>query len=116
MQEDLTNFIAQGIRDLYVKTGRAASFSSNMFTIEEEMYVSFSEDLPLDEEEYVLLAAEISFYTKVQTTVNKLTSYTTDALSVTHGDKPYLNLQDTLANRKADLRLIWYKMTRYHHL
>lgn len=115
-REDLTGFIARGIRDLYVKTGRATSFSEDMFVKAEDMYTEFTPTLPLDESQYVLVSAEIFFYQKVQKTVDTLTSYTTDALSVTHGDKPFANLQQTLTDLKAEQRQIWYKMTRYHHL
>ena len=89
-----------------------------MFTKDEEQgsYVSFEEDLPLDEEEYVLAAAEVFFLRKVQSTVDQLTSYSTDALSVTHGDKPFANLQQKIIDAETNLRVIWYKMTRYHHL
>jgi len=45
-REDLTGFIARGIRDLYVKTGRAAVFSEDMFTRSGDLYSSFSETLP----------------------------------------------------------------------
>lgn len=115
-REDLTGFIARGIRDLYVKTGRSANFSEDMFVRSGSLYTTFSETLPLDEQLYVLTSAEIMFYTKVQTTVDTLTSYSTDALSVTHGDKPFANLQAKIADLKAEQRQIWYKMTRYHHL
>ena len=115
-REDLTGFIARGIRDLYVKTGRASNFKEEMFTRFGDLYSEFSETLPLDELQYVLVSAEIFFYTKVQTTVDALTSYSTDALSVTHGDKPFANLQQKISDLKVDQRQIWYKMTRYHHL
>lgn len=115
-QEDLTGFIARGIRELYVKTGRSGSFNENMFTREDTMYTEFADTLPLDESEYVLISAEIAFYQKVQSSVDKMISYTTDALSVSHGDKPYANLKNTLEERKAEQRIIWYKMTRFHHL
>ena len=115
-KEDLSAFIFRGIRDLYVKTGRSSSFREDMFVKEEDVYVSFEEDLPLDEEEYVLVVAEIFFLQKVQSTVDQLTSYSTDALSVTHGDKPFANLQQRITDLKNDRREIWYKMTRYHHL
>lgn len=115
-REDLTAFIARGVRDLYVKTGRAANFNEEMFTRSGDLYTSLSETLPLDEQQYVLVTAEIYFYSKVQTTVDAQTSYSTDALSVTHGDKPFANLQQKIADLKIDQRQIWYKMTRYHHL
>lgn len=87
-----------------------------MFERTENLYSSFSETLPLDEQLYVLVTAEIAFYIKVQTTVDSLTSYSTDALSVTHGDKPFANLQQKIMDLKMEQRQIWYKMTRYHHL
>lgn len=52
-REDLMTHVARGIRDLYVKTGRASSFTENMFTKENGMYTAFSETLPLDEQLYV---------------------------------------------------------------
>lgn len=115
-QDDLTTWISDGIRDLYVMTGRALSFSEDMFTMDGPVYAAFSEDLKLDEIEYVLATAEIMFYGKVQTTVNELVSYTTDAMSVAHGDKPFANLQQTIDDARKRQRMYWYKMIRYHML
>lgn len=95
-QEDLTIMISDAIRHLYVMTGRALAFSESDFVKDGEVFISFSHDLPLDEREYVIVYAQIMFYKKVQTTVNELTSYTTDAMAVSHGDKPFANLQQTI--------------------
>lgn len=78
--------------------------------------MAFAADLPLDESEYVLLTAEINFYEKVQSTVNDLTSYTTDAMAVTHGDKPFANIQQKLTDLRDQQTRLWYKMSRFHHL
>lgn len=43
-QEDLTVLISDSIRNLYVMTGRALIFDESMFTKEDDMYLSFSED------------------------------------------------------------------------
>lgn len=95
-REDLTVQIADSIGHLYVMTGRALQFDESMFERDGDMYISFRNDLKKDEEEYVLVVAEIGFYRKVQTSVNELTSYTTDAMAVSHGDKPFANLQTTI--------------------
>lgn len=87
-----------------------------MFVRSGDLYTEFSDTLPLDEQMYVLVSAEIRFYQKVQTTVDALTSYSTDALSVTHGDKPFANLKETIDGLKEEQRVLWYKMVRYHHL
>ena len=115
-QEDLTVFIADAIRHLYVMTGRGLSFEESDFVFEDGLYVSFADDLPLDEREYVLITAEIAIYRKAQTTVNELTSYSTDAMTVTHGDKPFANLQQTIMDAEKRQNQIWYKMCRYHLL
>nr|DAO42681.1 MAG TPA: hypothetical protein [Caudoviricetes sp.] len=35
---------------------------------------------------------------------------------MSHGDKPYANLKNTIAELESKRRTIWYKMTRYHLL
>ncbi len=108
--------IADSIRHLYVMTGRALTFSEDMFERENGRYISFSVDLPLDEREYVILCAELGFYKKVQSSVDDLTSYTTDAMAVSHGDKPFANLQQKIDGVENRLNQVWYKMIRYHLL
>lgn len=115
-REDLTQYIAEAIRHMYVMTGRAMTFSEEWFTSEGDMYTLFSQDLPLDEQDYVLVSAEVLFYTEAQTAVDHLVSYTTDAFSLTHGDKPFQNITEMLKDAQRRQREVWYKMTRYHHL
>lgn len=76
--EDMTGYIVEAIKTLYVMTGRAMLFSDDLIIKTEETYV-FKEMLPLDEQEYVLVTAQVDFLRKVQTSVDNLTSYTTDA-------------------------------------
>lgn len=114
---DMTRYVADAIRHLYTMTGRALRFSEDLFTKGDEgYYTEFAEDLPLDEREYVILSAQIAFLRDVQSSVDDLTSYSTDAMSVTHGDKPYANLQQTITDLESMRRSIWYKMGRYHLL
>lgn len=64
----------------------------------------------------MLTTAEIAFYKKVQASVDDITSYTTDAMAVTHGDKPFANLQQKITDLDTRQRMIWYKMARYNIL
>lgn len=68
-KDDLAVMIADAIRYLYVVTGRALEFNESMFSKGEDSY-TFAPALQLDEQEYVILTAEINFYTKVQTGVS----------------------------------------------
>ncbi len=115
-QEDLTALIADGIRHLYVMTGRALTFDEDWLIKENDVYISFEQDLPQDEKEYVQVTAEIDLYRAAQTDVNELTSYTTDAMAVSHGDKPFANLETTIMDAESRREKIWYKMIRYHLL
>ena len=70
-------------------------------------------DLLLDEKRYVELSAKIEFFRKVQTDVNNIVGYTTDALTVTNADKPYMNLTATIDALEKERRVIHYKMIRH---
>ena len=109
-QSEYEKFVINGIRKLYVDTGRAMQFDASNFVGDAG---ADEYDLKLDEVEYVLLLAQIRFYKTVQADVNEQMSYTTDALSVTGGDKPYKNLQDTISLLEKERRVTYYKMTRY---
>ena len=76
--------------------------------------MEFKPDMPLDEQEYVLVCAEIEFYAKAQSEVSELTSYTTDAMAVSHGDKPFANLQQKLDDLRREKAQLWHKMSRFH--
>lgn len=43
-------------------------------------------------------------------------SYTTDAMSVTHGDKPYEHIGATIDRLQKELDVIWSRMVRYNQL
>lgn len=103
--------IIGGIKTLYIDTGRALEFSNDM--IVDSSDTMFAADLPIDEEKYVMLVAQINFFKKVQADVNNIVGYTTNALTVTGADKPYAHLQDTIAALENERRIVYYKMIRY---
>lgn len=114
---DLVHIIEEAIEDLYVISGRSALFSEDMFETDESGNVcTFSDTLALDERKWVIKKGEIEFYKWVQASVDDSTSYTTDAMSVTHGDKPYEHIGATIDRLQAELNRIWYAMTRYNQL
>ena len=115
---DQVEWITDAIRQLYVISGRALHFSEDMFfhddNVEDSLY--FAETLSLDEEEWVLLTAQIEFYKWVQASKDDLVSYSTDAMSVTHGNKPYEHLGNTIDRLSSERNRIWYTMTRFNQL
>jgi hypothetical protein len=70
-------------------------------------------ELTADEYEYVLTTAEMGFYRKVQSDVNRIVGYSTDAMTITNADKPYANISQTLAELANRQRILYYKMVRY---
>ena len=105
--------IANGIRTLFIDTGRAAKYGKYE-TIEQDMHLYFTYDMMIDEEKYVMLTAQILFFQRVQTDVNNIVSYTTDALSVTQADKPYAHLQNSINDLVNERRIVYYKMSRFN--
>ena len=47
---------------------------------------------------------------KARANVNSIMGYTTDAMSVTNADKPYLYITDTIKELEEKIRRIHYKM------
>lgn len=131
---DLVEILKDAIRMLYVISGRTFLFSEEKFytevithenspaeeggepTCEETEGVFFEDTLELDEQEWVLLEGEIAFYNLALSNVDDLQSYTTDAMSVTHGDKPYKNIKQTVDDRKAKQDIVWTRMVRFNQL
>lgn len=114
---DQVNWIAEAIRQLYVISGRTKTFSEDMFEYDKSgNAISFADTLSLDEEEWVLLEAQIEFYKWVQASHDDMVSYTTDAMSVTHGNKPYEHLADTIDRLEGERNRIWYAMTRFNQI
>lgn len=100
--EDYLEIVRQAVRHLYVMTGRYTQ------------YDDFSEiALSADEYEYVLTTAEIGFYRRVQSDVNRIVGYSTDAMTITNADKPYANISQTVNELLSRQRILYYKMTRF---
>lgn len=115
------SMVVQAIKRLYIDTGRASEYNPDWLVVEEvenedgemEEQLMLNVDLKIDEELYILLLAKISFFKRVQSDVNNIVGYTTDALTVTNADKPYAHLQDTIADLDKERRIVYYKMVRY---
>ena len=118
-QIDLVYLIMDAIEELYIISGRQSQFSDDMFDLnvtEEEITCTFEKDLSTDERRWVVLDAEINFFKWVQNSVDDMFSYSTDAMAVSHGHKPYKNIGETIADRKEMLNRIWYSMVRFNQL
>lgn len=121
---DLVDMLCDAIRMLYVISGRTFLYSDDKFV--EEVYddegnliaegMFFTDDLELDEQEWILLEGEISFYNLALSNVDDLQSYSTDAMAVTHGDKPYKNIKATIEDRQNKQAVVWTRMVRFNQL
>lgn len=115
--DDCVPFILNGIRDWYVWKGAAMQYSDSLLIRNEEREtIMWNADFHIDEEQWIICDAAIRFYQKVQSDVNELESYTTDAMAVANADKPYKNLADMILNLKERRLELWHKMPRYNQL
>ena len=101
-EEDYLEIVRQAVRHLYVMTGRYTQY-------DDKTDISLS----TDEYEYVLTTAEIGFYRRVQSDVNRIVGYSTDAMTITNADKPYANISQTISELLNRQRILYYKMTRF---
>lgn len=108
--------IVRAIRRVWVDTGRAMFFDSSMIIYDDdvpEMPVKLNAEIKIDEQEAIMLAAQIEFYRMVQSDVNNIVGYTTDALSVTNADKPFANIQMTLTDLENRYKAVLHKHVRF---
>lgn len=107
--------VVRGLRRLFIDTGRAAQYDVMKYTtLEDEIGTyCYDDDFFVDEEEYIIICAQMEFFQKVQTDVNNQFGYSTDAITVTNADKPYANLKDTLDKLENDRRITYFKMVRF---
>lgn len=110
--DDIERFVKAAIRDLYVVTGRAEEYSSELY-IKERGKVYLTATLKADEILYIILTAKMLMLEAIRRGVSEMVSYTTDALSVTGGDKPYKNLTGDIDELKQERRIVYHKMIRY---
>lgn len=101
-EDDYLEIVRQAVRHLYVMTGRYTQY-------DDKTDISLS----TDEYEYVLTTAEIGFYRRVQSDVNRIVGYSTDAMTITNADKPYANISQTVNELLNRQRILYYKMTRF---
>ena len=112
--KDYEGLIVSGVKTMYIDTGRALSWSDSMLEREyEDAHLFLNADLPIDEEKYAMLTAQILLLQRIQGDVNTIVGYTTDALSVTNADKPYEHLADSIDKLDKERRITYYKMVRY---
>ena len=119
--DDLIEIICDAIRRLYVISGRTFIFSEDMFIYDtdDEKRTSpkyFNYDFAIDEIEWILLESQIDFYKTCQSNVDDIFSYSTDAMTVSHADKPYKNLTETIDKLVEDRNVVWTRMVRFNQL
>ena len=110
--DQYVQMIIHGIRRLYIDTNRPELFDRDLISVEDGETI-YNADIPQNEQYYALLCAQIEFFKKVQSDVNNIVGYTTNALTVTNADKPYANLKDSIAGLENERRIVYYKMVAY---
>ncbi len=113
--EQYIDMIVRGIKKFYIDINRASEYSDSKLIWDEEteQELLYDADLQVNEQYYVMLCAKLEFLKKVQSDVNNIVGYTTNALTVTNADKPYANLKDSISQLDNERRIVYYKMVDY---
>lgn len=105
--EDYMDFTIQGAKRLYVDEGIEDNFEIDFDKVNNIL----TRNLTLTEQEYIYTAAEVSFRTQIKDDLADIVSYSTNAISVSNGDKPYKNLQGTIDDLENRLSQLAFKFT-----
>lgn len=110
------DMIIRGIKRLFIDTGRAILYNAasyQRFMEDDAEYFGYDGTFEIDEERYIMICAQMEFFKRVQSDVNNIIGYSTNALTVTNADKPYENLKDSLLNLENERRILFFKMVRF---
>ena len=99
--------VIQGLKRLYVDEGIEDNYISDFNDADNTV----SRTLNLTELEYITTSAEIIFRTQIKDDLASIVSYSTNSLSVTQGDKPYKNLNETIKDLESRLSKLAFKFT-----
>lgn len=109
--------MVKGLEAMFIQIGRGTEYENSWLVFDENgILLSTTQELKIDELRYAYLSAKIEFFKQVQTDVNNIVGYTTDALTVTNADKPYQNLAQTIEGLEQERRKIFYAMVRHVYL
>jgi len=105
--EDYASFTLQGVKRLYVDEG----IEDDFLTDYDKTSNTLLRDLTLTEQEYAWTCAEINFRCQIKDDLAAITGFTTDALSITNADKPYVNAKGTIQALEDRLAILSFKFT-----
>ena len=111
--EDYIKIVQRALRKFFVDINHPEEYNTNLYIIDDDGDVLYDREFLIDEEEYILTLCKIEFFKRVQSDVNNVFGYSTDALTVTNADKPYVNLQTTISDLEHERRINFNKMIRY---
>lgn len=109
---DYINYIVVGTEMFYNYTGQGY-LSVEDIIVRGDLdgtITGFTRDFATIEKAYILLCAKISVSQWARANKAELFSYTTDALSVAHGDKPFRNISEMLDGFEQERRILHYKL------
>lgn len=104
---DYLGFVVQGIKRLYVDEGIEDNYLLDLNITTK----TISRNLTLTEMEYVILSSEIAFRNQIKDDLSSIVSFSTNALSVSNGDKPFKNLNDIIIVLETRLAKLAFKFT-----
>lgn len=110
---DYFTLFKSGVRRMFVDTGRKDLYFPAAITSPES---SLSVDIGVDEEEYIVIAAQIAFYEQMLADVtapNRITQHKTDALTVTFNNKDAEQIASTLRGLEMRLNEQFHKMPQF---
>lgn len=112
-EDDYFTLFKQGVRRMFIDTGRATLFKSSSVSTSAD---SLSVDLSEAEQEYIILAARIAFFRQMladATGGDHVTQHKTDALTVVFSDKTAANISQMIADLELRLTDLFHKMPQF---
>ena len=111
--QDFNIMVYRALRLFFSDINRPDEYDPNLITTDGDGMYVYDRDFNINELEYILCLAKLSFAQKVQSQIDDMPSYSTDAIKVTGMADVWKNLKSKIGDLQDERRIRFNKMVEY---
>lgn len=110
---DYVKIVVRAVRKFFVDINHPEEYQLERWTTDENDDTCYDRTFNITEEDYIKILCRIEFIQRVQMDKNGMVSYSTDAITVSNADKPFVNMNKSLEELQHERRIVYNKMIEY---
>jgi len=112
-KNDFNTMVYRALRLFFSDINRPDEYDKNLITTDDDGEYVYNRDFNINEFEYILILVKLTFAQKVQSQIDDMPSYSTDALKVTGVADVWKNLKTKIDDLQHERRIRFNKMVEH---